>query len=119
MATYGYLPARCPGDGGLLCALDCSWGHPCPRDEDGEYECESQLPCPEAAVCQHCRCAVEDDVCFPAERVDAERFFRNDFPFGHRQGAVLVTCPACGAWVGSRDGGATWRCDDGHVVITR
>jgi hypothetical protein len=31
------------------------------------------LPCPEAETCKTCPCSDEDDVCFPGERLRAER----------------------------------------------
>ena len=37
-----------------------------------EAEAMSDL-CPDAATCQTCSCAGEDDVCFPGERLRAER----------------------------------------------
>jgi hypothetical protein len=43
---------------------------------------------------------------------------RNGFRFGARDGSLLITCPACGAWVGSRDG-ERWYCDDGHVIYPK
>lgn len=39
--VFGYVLARCPrGDGKVFCLRDAEWGHPCDRDEHGEYECE-------------------------------------------------------------------------------
>jgi hypothetical protein len=35
-------------------------------------EIEHWISCPDAAVCQRCPCADEDDVCFPGERMGAE-----------------------------------------------
>ena len=37
-AVFGYPLARCP-DGKCACLQDAAWGHPCDRDEHGEYEC--------------------------------------------------------------------------------
>ena len=36
---------------------------------------------------------------------------------GARERARLITCPACGAWVGCCDA-VMWRCDHGHVIYT-
>lgn len=33
---------------------------------------QADVPCPEAAICQTCRCAAEDDVCWPGERASEE-----------------------------------------------
>lgn len=46
------------------------------------------------------------------------RFERDGSPFGHRDGSFLITCPACGAGVGSRDQ-VRWVCDDGHVIYPK
>lgn len=36
--VFGYELASCPD--GKRCERDAEWGHPCPRDERSEYECE-------------------------------------------------------------------------------
>lgn len=39
--VFGYKLARCPNGEGV-CFQDAEWGHPCDRDERGEYICERE-----------------------------------------------------------------------------